>query len=92
MGHPGKEHWAAAKWILRYLKRSTSFGLMYGNSNSTYFELTGYVNVDFAGDLDKRRSISGYIFTLYENTISWKANLQSIVVLSTTKTEYISLD
>lgn len=78
-------------WILRYLKGTSSFGLRYGNSNSTNSELTGCVDANFIGNLDKRRSISGYIFTLYGNTISWKDRLQSIVALSTTKSEYISL-
>jgi len=49
-----------------------------------------YVDSDYAGDLDRRRSLSGYIFTLCNSVISWKATLQSIVALSTTEAEYIS--
>jgi len=49
-----------------------------------------YVDSDYAGDLDRRRYLLGYIFTLYNNAISWKATLQSIVPLSTTEAEYIS--
>ena len=33
--------------------------------------LSGYVDSDFAGDLDKRRSTSGYVFTLAGGAISW---------------------
>ena len=51
----------------------------------------GFVNFDYAGDLDKIRSLTGYVFMLCGNAISWKANLQSIVALSTTKTEYIAI-
>eukprot|EP00253_Pinus_taeda_P024142 PITA_24142 len=42
-----------------------------------------------SGVLDKRRSTSGYVFTLAGGAISWKSKLQSIVALSTTEAEYI---
>eukprot|EP00253_Pinus_taeda_P033813 PITA_33813 len=47
-------------------------------------------NPDFAGDLDKRRSTSGYVFTLAGGAISWMSKLQNIVALSTTEAEYIA--
>eukprot|EP00253_Pinus_taeda_P022163 PITA_22163 len=42
------------------------------------------------GDLDKRRSNAGYVFTLVGGAISWMSKLQEIVALSTTKAEYIA--
>ena len=53
--------------------------------------VVGYVDSDYAGDLDKRRSLKGYIFTVFGCTISWKATLQSTVALSTTEAEYMAL-
>ena len=53
--------------------------------------MVGYCDSDFSGDLDKRRSLSGYIFTIGGNTISWKSSLQHVVALSSTEAEYISL-
>ena len=50
----------------------------------------GYVDADYAGDLDKRRSLTRYVFTLFGCTVSWKAQLQSVVALSTTEAEYIA--
>ncbi|KAL5543222.1 hypothetical protein UlMin_010932 [Ulmus minor] len=50
----------------------------------------GYVDADYAGDLDKRRSLTGYVFTLFGCTVSWKAQLQPVVAFSTTETEYIA--
>eukprot|EP00253_Pinus_taeda_P008669 PITA_08669 len=41
------------------------------------------------GDLDKRRSTSGYVLTLAGGAISWMSKLQNIVALSTTEAEYI---
>eukprot|EP00253_Pinus_taeda_P021690 PITA_21690 len=42
------------------------------------------------GDLDKRRSTSGYVFTLAGGAISWMLKLQNIFALSTTEAEYIA--
>ena len=64
-------------------------GLLY-ESNSSKSEIKGYVDSDYAGDLDSRRSQTGYTFKLGDSVICWKANLQSIVALSTNEAEYIS--
>ena len=53
--------------------------------------VVGYADSDYAGDLDERRSLSGYIFTIGGRAISWRASLQSIVALSTTEAEYIAI-
>ena len=91
MENPGKQHWSVVKWILRYLKGSKSIGLVYGRNSERINGLSGYVDADYAGDIDKKRSLTGYLFTLYGSVISWKANLQSVVALSTTEAEYIAL-
>ncbi|KAF2286058.1 hypothetical protein GH714_009995 [Hevea brasiliensis] len=53
--------------------------------------LFGYVDSDLAGDLDKRRSLTGYLFTLSRSVIIWKATLQATVTLSITEAEYLAL-
>jgi len=52
--------------------------------------LQGYVDADYVGDLDQRRSMRGYVFTVAECVISWKAELQDTIALSTTKVEYMA--
>ncbi|KAH9762947.1 hypothetical protein KPL70_001004 [Citrus sinensis] len=91
MGNPGKEHWSAVKWLLRYLKGTANHGILYGGSESNSCQVSGFVDSDFAADLDKRRSITGYVFILNGGAVSWKASLQSVVALSTTEAEYIAL-
>jgi hypothetical protein len=59
MNNQGKEHWEAVKWILRYLRGTTTHALCFGGSNTF---LQGYVNSDMAGDKDSRRSTTGYVF------------------------------
>jgi hypothetical protein len=90
MHNPGKEHWNAVKWILRYLKGTTDFGLLFDKNSVKTNDVIGFVDSDYAGDLDKRRSISGYIFSLCGSAVSWKASLQSVVALSTTEAEYVA--
>ena len=49
------------------------------------------MDTDFAGCLDTRKSLSGYVLTLFGIAVNWKSNLQSVVVLSTTEVEYNAL-
>ena len=52
--------------------------------------LSGYVDSDFTGDLDRRRSLTGYIFSIGGCAVSWKATLQPTVALSTTEAEFMA--
>ncbi|KAH7301632.1 hypothetical protein KP509_23G035000 [Ceratopteris richardii] len=87
MANPGKAHWEAVKSILRYLKGTKNKCICYGKDP---LELKGFCDSDMAGDVDTRKSTSGYIFTLAGGAISWCSRLQKIVALSTTEAEYIS--
>ncbi|CAM8885712.1 unnamed protein product [Rhodiola kirilowii] len=89
MGQPGKEHWQAVKRIFRYLRGTSNVGLIYGSDSQCL--VTGYTYSDYAGDVDSRRSMTGYVFTLGGSVVSWKATLQPTVTLSTTESEYMAL-
>ncbi|KAG8474589.1 hypothetical protein CXB51_031229 [Gossypium anomalum] len=88
MANPGKEHWKAVQWILRYLRGTTDVCLQFGRIEDG---VIGYVDADFGGDLDRRRSLTGYVFTIGGCAISWKATLQTTVALSTTEAEYMAI-
>jgi len=88
MANPGKEHWKDVQWIFIYLRGTSNAYLQFGKSTDG---LVGYVDYDFAGDLDKRRSLTGYIFTIGGCAVSWRATLQSIVACSTTDAEYMAV-
>ncbi|TXG57384.1 hypothetical protein EZV62_018697 [Acer yangbiense] len=90
MANLGKEHWNAIEWILRYLKGTKELGIMFerqhGENNIVWF-----VDSDYAGDLDKRRSTMQYVFTCADGPISWRSILQPTSALSTTKAEYMEI-
>ena len=44
-----------------------------------------------AGDIDGRKSTTGYVYSLGGATISWVSKLQKIVALSTTEAEYVAV-
>nr|GEV55292.1 copia LTR rider [Tanacetum cinerariifolium] len=89
MAHPEKEHWNAVKHIFRYLKGTSDVGLIYGGEHE--YLVVGYSDSDYAVDLDARRSLTCYVFTIRNSVVSWKPTLQPSVALSTTEVEYIAL-
>ena len=59
MANPSYEYWRVVQWIMRYLKGTLEVGLVYGGKDSNGHTLIGYVDANFVGDLDKRRSQTG---------------------------------
>ncbi|KAG7564482.1 hypothetical protein ISN44_As10g012460 [Arabidopsis suecica] len=74
---------------MQYLRGTSDVGLIYGGEAPSL--IAGYSDSDYAGDVDSRRSMTGYVFTLGNSVISWKATLQPTVTLSTTEAEYMAL-
>ena len=90
MSNPGIEHWKGVKRVLRYVQGTLDNGLIY-SANDTSTILTGYSDADWAGDLSKRRSTTGYVFQIQGSTVSWCSKRQACVARSTTEAEYIAL-
>ncbi|KAJ9554165.1 hypothetical protein OSB04_018210 [Centaurea solstitialis] len=88
MSSPTESHWSAAKRILRYLKGTSEFGIFYSSKVTT--DLEAYSDSDYAGDLDDRKSTSGYVFLFGKGAVSWSSKKQPVVSLSSTEAEYIS--
>ncbi|KAL5842405.1 hypothetical protein ACOSQ3_013008 [Xanthoceras sorbifolium] len=87
LSNPGKEHWTAVKWIFRYLRGTSKMCLRFGETNHV---LVGYTDADMAGDVDSRKSTSGYLITFAGGAVSWQSKLQKCVALSTTEAEFIA--
>ncbi|KAH9677438.1 Timeless family protein [Citrus sinensis] len=66
MHNSGKNHWLAVKWIFRYLYGTIDVGLLFKKDCGQ--RCVEYCDSDFAGDLDKRKSITGYHQTYHART------------------------
>ena len=88
MSNPGKEHWSAAKKVLRYLQGTKNHMLMYRRSDK--LEIIGCSASDHAGCEDSRRSTSGYVYLLAGGAISWKSVKQTLVTSSTMESEFVA--
>ncbi|KAE8670896.1 Detected protein of unknown function [Hibiscus syriacus] len=86
MQNPKKPHLESFRRILRYVKSTIDYGILYKKGRNC--KLVGYCDADYAGDHDTHRSSTGYIFTLGSGTISWCSKRQPTVSLSTTEAEY----
>ncbi|KAF0734551.1 hypothetical protein Ae201684P_005409 [Aphanomyces euteiches] len=91
LNEPAEEHQQIAKRVLRYLKGTQDYGLLYSKSDKEDFTTDLYVDADYANDTSTRRSTSGFVLFLNGCLISWKSKLQNIVALSTCEAEYISM-
>lgn len=88
MESPNEQHMVAAKRILRYIQGTQDFGIQYKYGGEQ--KLVGYVDSDYAGDVDDCKSTSGYVFMLGGGAVSWVSKKQPIVTLSTTEAEFVS--
>lgn len=88
LNNPSSKHLLAAKRVLRYLQGTSTYGIMY---RPPPLRLQGYSDADWAGDIDTRRSTTGYIVMLNNGAIAWKSRRQPTVALSTMESEYMAL-
>ena len=88
MEAPTTTHFKTAKRILRYIKGTTNYGLFYSSSNN--YEIVGYSDSDWSGDLDDRKSTTGFVFFMGNTAFTWMSKKQPIVTLSTCEAEYVA--
>jgi len=84
---PKEYHVVAVKRIFRYLKGTIDYELWYPKDDN--FTLHTYIDADWAGDVDDRKSTSGGAFFLGRRLVSWISKKQEAISLSTVEAEYI---
>jgi hypothetical protein len=87
---PGKLHMAAAEHVLRYLRGTYDKGILFSRGVKNANLLWGWVDADWAGDTDTRRSHTGFVLMFNGGPISWKSRRQDSVALSTSEAEYMA--
>ncbi|GKF25639.1 hypothetical protein Tco_0081533, partial [Tanacetum coccineum] len=85
---PKTSHLLAVKRIFRYLKGKPTLGLWY--SRDSPFELVAYIDSDYAGDTQDRKSTTGGCQFFGNRLISWQCMKQTVVATSTTKAKYVA--
>lgn len=58
------------EWILRYLRGTIDVGLMFDKTGGLDGCIVGFVDLDYAGDHDWKRSLIDYVFTLSSCAVS----------------------
>ena len=96
MQKPGIAHWNALRRVLRYLKGTINYGLVYHHTSDISNQnnpcnLQVYCDSDWAGDHKDRKSTTGYVIMFNGTIIGHKSSKQSGVSTSTLEAEYIAL-
>ena len=74
--------------IIRYVNGTLDYGLWYSKDSKAC--LAGYLDADWVGSMDDRKSTLGGCFYLGNNLVSWMSKKQNFVSLSTAEVEYIT--
>jgi len=86
MSCPEQDHMRAAKDVPPILRGTTRLGVVYGGSEPRH----GFVDADWLGDIDGRRSTTGFVFTLNGGPIAWARKRKTTVATSTAEAEYVA--
>jgi hypothetical protein len=89
MHNPREPHLTAMKRILCYLQETSDYNLLLHRSSSS--DIVVYMDADWTGCPDTRRSMSGYAVFLGDNLFSWSAKRQAVVSCSSAKAEYCAI-
>ncbi|CAI5458376.1 unnamed protein product [Closterium sp. Yama58-4] len=84
-GRHRREHWEAAKRVLRYLCSTSCMGLVLGGRGDVV--LTGHSDASWVDDLATQRSSQGYTFSLGSGSVSWQSTCSSSVLSSSCEAE-----
>lgn len=86
VNNPSFQHVNAVKRIIRYLIGTKHIGIQYKSGH----ELVGYSDSDFAGDVESRKSTTGYLYLMNNGPITWASHKQQTVALSTMEAEFMA--
>lgn len=86
--NPSDIHWNAVNRVLRYLKKTIDYGIVYSGYPSV---LEGYTDASWIAENEDHLSTSGWVFTLGGGAVSWGSKKQSIITDSTMAAEFVAL-
>src|SRR5258708_5196102 len=87
---PSSEHIMALKCVYQYLNGTRDLRITF-HGNWIGDDIIGFMDLDWAGDVNSRRSVSRYIFIFCGAAIAWSAKKQLMIALSSMEAEYMAL-
>jgi hypothetical protein len=91
--NPGEPHVEASKRLLRYMDHTKGLGIRYTKSNNFNgkIDITAFVDSDWGGCIDTRRSTMGFIIHIANGPVAWKSKLMKTLALSSCEGEFMAL-
>ncbi|XP_016168301.1 uncharacterized protein LOC107610818 [Arachis ipaensis] len=86
MHKPQEDHMKAAMRIVRYLKGAPGSGIIFKRNG--HLKVEAYIDTDWAGNPNDRRSIAGYFTLVRGNLVTWKSKKHKVVALSSAEVEF----
>ncbi len=83
LNNPNQSDVNGVKRIFKYLRGTMALGILYESKSK--FDLNCYSDSDYGGDMNTRRSTTGFVLNLGPSAIAWSSQLQSCVALSSTE-------
>ncbi|GJW84868.1 zinc finger, CCHC-type containing protein [Tanacetum coccineum] len=84
----GTQHWQAIQRVLKYLKKTMDYILVYSGYPSV---LKGYTDASWISNTEDNSSTSGWVFLRGGGAISWASKKQTCITGSTMESEFVAL-
>jgi hypothetical protein len=85
-----KSHYKAAQRVLKYLKGTSTYGLVFDEKKNSEVTYALYTDASFANANENRKSVTGYVSIMADACITWKSSRQDSVSLHTAQAELIA--
>jgi transposase InsO family protein len=101
--NPGPVHMQAAFHVVRYLRGTPHLPIEFGPDDGSInieeatgaplscVSITAYTDSDWGGDIEDRKSTTGFVVTVYGCAVTWQSKKQATVALSTAEAEYMAI-
>ncbi|GAU34193.1 hypothetical protein TSUD_162940 [Trifolium subterraneum] len=88
---PKLSHLAVVKRILRYIRGTMDYGILFPSTDKgKQCKLITYTDSSWCGDIEDRKSTTGYVFLLGGAPTAWSSKKESVVALSSCEAEYVA--
>ncbi|GJV92672.1 zinc finger, CCHC-type containing protein [Tanacetum coccineum] len=86
--NPSTQHWQAIQRVLKYLKKTMDYSLIYTDYPSV---LEGYTDASWISNTEDNSSTSGWVFLLSGGAFYWASKKQTCITSSILEYEFMAL-